>query len=345
MNDKVQPSQSLQTWMKFFVHFLFLSIVFILPEILMSRDVPEGVGTWRIYVKSVIFVAIFYINYYFIIDYCLGKKNWVLRLILLNVAVAVVAVVVMVVVHLEPERHHSGRRFSNVHHLTFILRDMGMCALTIALSVAMKLSDYWDSLRARHKEMQAEQHREELNSLKSQLNPHFLFNTLNSIYALIAISPEKAQSAVHELSRLLRYVLYENAPTVRLSEELDFIDNYVKLMKLRLADPSALSVTLDSGDSGNCRIAPLLFISPVENAFKHGNFGVPGGKIEISIIASGGMVDCHISNTFDTGKSAPESGIGKANLHRRLDLIYGNKAELDTEIADGMYNVNLKIQL
>lgn len=129
---------------------------------------------------------------------------------LINVGVIAMAVGVMSLFHFNPARRFLGKDFGMVHIFTGMLRDLAMCVLTIALSVAMKLSDYWVRLSARHKEMQAEQHREELANLKSQLNPHFLFNTLNSIYALIAISPDKAQNAVHELSRLLRYVLYEN---------------------------------------------------------------------------------------------------------------------------------------
>lgn len=340
-----QPSQSTQKWVKFFIHLLFLSIIFILPEILMSRNVPDISQSWRFYVKSVVFVSLFYVNYYIIIDYCLGKKNWALRLVLINVGIIVLAVGVMSLFHFNPARRFLGKDFGMVHIFTGMLRDLAMCVLTIALSVAMKLSDYWVRLSARHKEMQAEQHREELANLKSQLNPHFLFNTLNSIYALIAISPDKAQNAVHELSRLLRYVLYENTPTVRLQDELDFINNYIKLMKLRLSDSMPVHVELDAGNCGNSQIAPLLFISPVENAFKYGNIGTPDAEISISIKANEGMVTCEIKNHYVECPTSEDSGIGDANLRRRLDLIYGKRASLDTLAENGTYIVKLIIKL
>ena len=110
----------------------------------------------------------------------------------------------------------------------------------------------------------------ELQNLKSQLNPHFLFNTLNNIYSLIAFSPERAQEAVHDLSRLLRYVLYDSSqPMVPLEKELDFIRNYVELMRIRL--PEHVKLTTDiSAATPETLVAPLLFISLIENAFKHG---------------------------------------------------------------------------
>ncbi len=281
INSYKQPSQTLQKWVKVVTHFLCLGIIFILPEVLVSRSFPVGSGIpWGMYAKSLLFVAVFYINYYIIIDYCLGRRRWVLRLTGLNV---VIIIVTLLCAYFLMDMHsgemprrvprHVDAHADLLRRVSFLMRDVVMVILTVALSVAMKLSDYWVKLNRQRQEMEMVQHKEELESLKNQLNPHFLFNTLNSIYALIAISPDKAQQAVHELSQLLRYVLYENSPTVPIQDELTFIDNYVKLMKLRIGDKMPINVTLDSGDCNDCHIAPLLFISPVENAFKYGNTG------------------------------------------------------------------------
>ena len=123
-------------------------------------------------------------------------------------------------------------------------RDVVMLILVIGFATALRLGDKWLKLDRRRQDLVNMQREEELKNLKSQLNPHFLFNTLNSIYALIAISPTKAQEAVHELSRLLRYVLYDTSATVSLKQELAFIDNYVSLMKLRLS--SAIKTQRDT---------------------------------------------------------------------------------------------------
>ena len=110
-----------------------------------------------------------------------------------------------------------------------------MLTLTLALAVALRLSVKWKDLQQQRRELISNQRAVELDNLKSQLNPHFLFNTLNTIYVLIAVAPDKAQGAVHRLSGLLRYMLYEDTANVMLSQEADFIENYVSLMRLRLS--------------------------------------------------------------------------------------------------------------
>ena len=138
------------------------------------------------------------------------------------------------------------------------------------LSVAIKMTDGWYRVAAIQRELEKERAEAELQNLKSQLNPHFLFNTLNNIYSLIAFSPEKAQEAVHDLSRLLRYVLYESSqPFVSLEKDFDFLRNYVELMRIRLPKHVELKTNIVASSPGTL-IAPLLFISLVENAFKHG---------------------------------------------------------------------------
>ena len=243
----------------------------------------------------------------------------------------------------EPPRSHWMKV------LSISLRDAIMLLLTIGLSVAMKLSDYWMKMRQQKQEIEARRQHDELESLKRQLNPHFLFNTLNSIYALIAISPEKAQNAVHVLSRMLRYVLYENSPTVPLDDELNFIASYVELMRMRLDPGIPVTVSL-SNDNPELRIAPLIFISPVENAFKHGNTGMQDAFIDIYVSCRDGIVRAHFANRCGSGADALTAadrshGIGDANLHRRLTLIYGNKASISTGIADGIYTVDMTIDL
>ena len=165
----------------------------------------------------------------------------------------------------------------------------------------------------------------ELQNLKSQLNPHFLFNTLNNIYSLIAFSPERAQEAVHDLSRLLRYVLYDSSqPMVPLEKELDFIRNYVELMRIRL--PEHVKLTTDiSAATPETQVAPLLFISLIENAFKHGVSHNKPSFIDLKIHQEGTRIVCSIRNSDfpkDNGQDKSGSGIGLQNLSRRLELLY-----------------------
>lgn len=316
-------------------HIILIFMLFLLPELLM------GIGTtregsdhirWNAYARSLVYISVFYTEYYFIIDRTLvtsPRRMW--RFVIYNVLLIAVAMFILwcLWTYVWPQRRMN--RFPVFHWkvVSFYIRETGMVVLTIALSVAVKLSAVWVSIERRGRELVNEQRNAELAGLKSQLNPHFLFNTLNTIYALIAIAPEKAQKAVHELSRLLRYVLYENPERVALSQEISFTRNYIDLMQLRHAN-LPLEVRLPQSNIENIKVPPLLFISLIENAFKYGNTGSDRDPIEITVAVEGDDVVCRTRNHFDSAKAASvsSSGIGLTNLRRRLDLIYGSRAFL-----------------
>ncbi|HIR95646.1 MAG TPA: histidine kinase [Candidatus Coprenecus stercorigallinarum] len=187
-----------------------------------------------------------------------------------------------------------------------------------------------------------------MQNLRQQLNPHFLFNTLNNIYTLIQLDPARAQSAVHDLSRLLRYVLYGGSrEEVPLQDELDFVREYIELMRIRLPRYVAVKVELQEGVSG-MMIAPLMFIPLVENAFKHGVSNDSQSFVIIRILVDGDRVTCGTVNSYfpkarDYDRSG--SGIGLANLVRRLDLLYPGKYEFRYGQEGGEYIASLSIDL
>ncbi len=340
----------------FLTHLLFICILFILPEVLSTLASPwRGMSPWM-YIKGLIFIAVFYINYYFIIERSLTSRRSVWKFVIYNLILTAVVLTVtyigwrMVCNGFQP-RHRKGPDPTEWQILaraaSLLLRDFVMLILTIGLSVALRMGDRWLNLERRSRELVASHREEELKNLKSQLNPHFLFNTLNSIYALIAISPAKAQNAVHELSRLLRYVLYESPSAVTVKQELEFVDNYVKLMRLRLNPGLKMNVTLDAGPCADSLIAPLLFITVIENVFKHGNTGNPADTIDIKITAAKGRITCVTSNSVapDAASQPGKQGIGEQNLRRRLALIYGNDASFASGLDGNRYNTELTINL
>lgn len=143
--------------------------------------------------------------------------------------------------------------------------------LTVGLSTAIRLSGRWGQIEAARREAEKSRTEAELKNLRNQLNPHFLLNTLNNIYALIAFDTDKAQAAVQELSRLLRHVLYDNQQNfVPLGKEMDFIRNYIELMRIRLSSNVTVETAISVRPDSRTEIAPLIFISLIENAFKHG---------------------------------------------------------------------------
>ena len=197
--------------------------------------------------------------------------------------------------------------------------------MVVGLSLSVSMSRRWQHIEeARHA---AEQSRTkaELSNLRNQLNPHFLLNTLNNIYALIAFDTDKAQTAVEELSRLLRHVLYDNRqPFVPLYKEVEFMRNYIELMKIRVTSGVTIDTRINVADDDATPIAPLIFISLIENAFKHGISPNGNGNISIELDQNDGVVSCCITNTYypkrDNDKSG--SGIGLEQVSKRLELIY-----------------------
>lgn len=212
----------------------------------------------------------------------------------------------------------------------FFGRDLVMMAFVACLSTAIRISLRWRQTEERLVEIEQQKTEAELKNLKNQLNPHFLLNTLNNIYALINFNSEKAQEAVLELSKLLRYVLYDNQSTsVPLEKELNFINNYISLMRIRLSRSVKISVRLDAGPRP-LEIAPLIFISLIENAFKHGISPTEESFISISICGhADGKISCKIMNSnFPKNKADKSgSGIGLEQVHQRLELSYPNQYE------------------
>ena len=175
----------------------------------------------------------------------------------------------------------------------------------------------------------------ELAWLKSQINPHFLFNTLNNISSLTQIDPDAAQDAIAQLSDLLRYAMYEtNKKTVPIQGEVEFMRNYISLMKLRCNDKTEVVTTFDVQQ--NIEIAPLLFISLIENAFKHGVSSNRPSYIMIRLEQNGNelMFDCRNSNYPKPATDRSGKGIGIENTRRRLDLLYPDHYTWNQGICD-----------
>lgn len=342
---------------RFIAHLIVISMLFLLPELIMNYAMSQsprhsGEIQWQMYAKSFIFILVFYIEYYWIISRTLTPKVKVWRFIIYNLLIFIVTLGICYLLwyflaYLPRIAESAAHPIRNIEKfklmfVSSLVRDGAMIILTAGLAVALRLSDNWGMLERRRRDMESEQRASELQRLKSQLNPHFLFNTLNSIYALIDIAPADAQTAVHELSQMLRYMLYESPSQVSLRQETDFTDNYIRLMKLRLPD-GIVKTDIDISAMADTAIAPLVFIPLVENAFKHGNTGSADDSISVSITASGGIVTCRTGNRFTPDNASRHGGIGIANLRRRLLLIYGSRASLATRIHDGMYHATLTI--
>lgn len=200
-----------------------------------------------------------------------------------------------------------------------------MLALVVGLAIAVRMSQRWQHLEEARREAERSRTEAELTNLRNQLNPHFLLNTLNNIYALIAFDTDKAQHAVEELSRLLRHVLYDNQQSfVPLYKEVEFMNNYVELMRIRVTDHVHIDTHIDIAPDDATPIAPLIFISLVENAFKHGIAPDGSGHIAIEMSQHDGDITCCITNSNHPkrGNDKSGSGIGLEQVGKRLELMY-----------------------
>ena len=334
------------------IHLVAWGIVFCLPFFFTGRNMEE-VTTER-YVRFILvplsFMVLFYLNYLLLIPrYLFVQKMG--KFLLVNTALIILT---MIAVHAlmqllpPPEMEMPPRPAPDATEVTFfLLRNAMMYALVAGLSVAIRITARWYEQESTRKELERVRVEAELKNLKSQLNPHFLFNTLNNIYTLILLSPDRAQCAVHDLSKLLRYVLYEsNLPTVAIEKEMDFVRNYVELMRIRLPESTDLKIAIDVQEAG-LPIAPLLFISLIENAFKHGVSHSGASYIWINLQESKGSVRCDIENSYFPKDSADRSGsgIGLTNLRKRLELIYPGKYTFSAQREGASYHVKLNLQI
>ena len=213
-----------------------------------------------------------------------------------------------------------------ISDVTNILRDCLNFAIFAGGSTALALARKWFTADQKLQESEAARAKAELYNLRSQINPHFLLNTLNNIYALTAINQERAQDAIQQLSKMLRHMLYDNQESsVALSDELQFLENYISLMKIRLS--ANVDVTFAHNlEMPGVRIAPLIFISLIENAFKHGISPTEQSFVHIEINATDHEINCRIENSNHPKSNQDRSGhgIGLNQVQRRLDLAYPN---------------------
>ena len=219
--------------------------------------------------------------------------------------------------------------------------------LLMGMNLGVKL--YFRSQEATKALAQVEKHalERQLQYLKYQVNPHFFMNTLNNIHALVDIDPERAKTSIVELSKLMRYVLYEgNNKLTSLSREVQFLRNYVQLMSMRYT--GNVSISLDVPDVlPDSMLPPLLLVIFVENAFKHGISYRTKSFVEISLQPHGNrlLFSCRNSRPEIKHDENMKGGVGLSNVRRRLDLLFPNDYTLDIKEEEDTYTVKLEIPL
>ena len=224
---------------------------------------------------------------------------------------------------------------------------MAIVVLILMFGANLGIKSYFRSRddRKRLAELERENLEQQLEYLRYQINPHFFMNTLNNIHALVDINPEQAKDTILELSKMMRFVLYEgNKQGVPLSRELDFIRHYVTLMQLRYTNKVKITIDLPQ-ETSDRQIPPLILITFIENAFKHGISYQHPSFIEVKVSEHDDAMHFSCRNSKGEKSNEEKGGVGLANIRKRLNLLYGHDYALRIKNDAELYSVELSLPL
>jgi hypothetical protein len=293
--------------------------------------------------RCLFFILIFYFNYFFLIPKFLFNNRYITYIFscLACIGITLVSPVIIMVLSHEPPHHPMPHNPDMQHIIPLAFSNSVLMYMVIFLaSIGLRLYSRW-------KLTEQERLRSELSLLKSQINPHFLFNTLNSIYAETLGKADNASKMVLRLSDMMRYTITEaHYDKVPLQRELDYITNYIELQKLRLASKAKLESLIESSNA-TMQIAPFLLIPFIENAFKYGVNSEQNSSILIELRINDAELNLLVFNKkVETEKTLQETfGLGINNTRQRLSLIYPDKHILTISETDNDYTVSLYINL
>ncbi len=324
-----------------------LSVALFLSTLNSKTDGISSIVTFAM--RTLPLMLIYIINYNILIPRLLFKDR---RLAFVLANGAVIILLIALVYYLREQEllqaYKPGRQRPIPSHVFLheALNHILMVGFVTAVRLVGRLQHSEQELR----EAQSARVQAELTNLRSQINPHFLLNTLNNIYSLTVIDTEKAQKAIKELSRLLQYILYDNSGNkVSLTKEVEFLENYIELMRIRLNSRVKLTVEFDVEPHTSTEVDPLLFISLIENAFKHGVSAEKDSFIEIRFEdrVSSGEVSLSIVNSNHAKSDDDKSGhgIGLEQVRKRLELQYHGAYEWNISSDDALYKSELTIKV
>ncbi len=334
-------------WRLILLHLLFWVLYLIVWGV---RDMAYAPTFWDTVdgnlIGSLVFAFGVYFNMYILIPQLLLKKK--------RLAYSL-SVLVMVVIIAFLSAQLYAVYYQNIHQGTsdFFASFGGVAAtggdflVVYGLATCLYFINEWYIKERKLRELETQNLKAELDLLKGQINPHFIFNALNNVHVLIRKDPEEAQTTLEKFSELLSHQIYEvNKELVSLSGEVDNLSNFIELQKMRFEDHA--NITWQTrGDLNGQQIAPMLFLNFVENAFKYG--GAPNEdpvSIDILLKTEDQLVtfSC-VNSVYGTQTRDGKLGVGIANVRRRLEILYPGKHKLEIESGENTYSVNLEVNL
>lgn len=340
------------------LHVLAWVLVIFLPDILF--DMPHNtISDTKRVLHFVLAFSFFYFNYFVFVPMLLLKKKqvwfalvvvvsivftWYVNDFVMEEARAIYDITVKEQKEKVDQKAEARKKLWRERHRAG--ENTGTAAIVLIsflLSTIARETREWYRQDEEKKNIEKERLISELSFLKSQVNPHFLFNSLNGIYALALKKSDDAPNAILQLSDLLRHMLYEgDKELIPLEKEVAYLKNYIELQKLRM--PKNADIVFDvEGNMQGLLVAPLLFISFVENAFKHGT-GIGTPHIKVGMKVESGTINFWVTNKISQANNKDEaSGIGLQNVKKRLELLYPANYQLKITEQNGEHSVYLTI--
>lgn len=326
------------------IHIAIWIVIILLPLMFMNHGRGMSVSQFMLTTTvPLTFMAVFYIDYLWLTPryFVTGHRT---QFFVIN---TFIVIFLGIALHLwmslsHDMLGHNHREPPLILTIAFVIRDIVNLVIAAAIATLLHLALQWQTAEEARKEA-------ELSNLRSQINPHFLLNTLNNIYALTAINTQKAQEAIQDLSKMLRHMLYDyQRSEIELRDEVEFLKNYIRLMKLRQGPSVEVNTSFHITNELQ-KVAPMIFISLVENAFKHGVKPTVPCTINITIQANDRQIVCDIVNSNHPKTSTDRSGhgVGLELVRRRLELAYKGRYEWTHGVNDNqkMYHSTITIKL
>ncbi|MEP7268969.1 MAG: histidine kinase [Saprospiraceae bacterium] len=295
---------------------------------------------------TVYLATVAYLNYFIILPrYLSSKKGWnyILEFTLMAVIITLIYVPMKRLLT-DGYTYHNGFYYS----YRFIFGSFVTSIFVAVFVASLRFFTEWQELDELKTKYKNEKLTAELKFLKNQINPHFLFNTLNNLYALAYSNSPQTTEVISKLSQMMRYMVYDcNNDYVPLSKEIEYINNYIALEKLRLNNNIPIEFTV-TGNPHDKKIMPLLLIPFLENAFKHGVSNTHDSWVKAQLECNGKSISLHVSNSKSThngSAASTNSGVGLENVKRRLMLNYPEKHKINLVSTDDEYIANLEVQL
>ncbi|TDG35334.1 hypothetical protein EZJ43_13580 [Pedobacter changchengzhani] len=335
------------------LHSLFWGIIgiILIAQTILGGSKHTNLDYFITYVVyGVINISLFYINYIFLIPELIKKRKRYfvyMGVFILLIAISAFAKITIAVLYPDDvlKTVLANGKVIEMPVNTFAIIVTFISGFFLVSSCIIKFTIDWFSNERVQRNLESERREMELQFLKSQLNPHFLFNSLNNIYSLAYQKSDKTADAIMKLSEIMRYMIYEsNTPTVSLSKEVDYLTSYIELQKIRFKDGAFVELTIQ-GEIDDQQIVPLMLISFVENAFKHGVINDPKEPIKISIIANKKILNFSVINKKNNQNKDAQGGVGLPNVERRLQLIYPDRYKLNVVNSATHYTCELMIDI